>query len=347
VSWTERIRLGADPISPETLRRQLQSARAAGERHGLTPFELVTAAACLAFAEAACELVVLEVGLGGRLDATTCHPDRSVIGFATVGLDHREFLGPDLASIAGEKAGVLQTGAVAVSAPQAPAVAAILKERARATGAELRWVPPLPRRADGRLEIGGQWSRCGLAGAVQASNGAVAVGMLQALVERGWAIPLKAIQAGFAAARWPGRLEQLTWQGLPLLLDGAHNPPAAEVLRQELDTDPSIHGLAAGHRHWVIGMLANKQGPEILQALLAPGDRAWIVPVPGHSCWTRASLAEALPHHAHQLQAAETAAAAIHAAHRAARGRRVILAGSLYLIGDLLSATPADSSAPE
>ncbi len=338
VSWTERIRLGAEPIAPDVLRRHLQTARGSAEHHGLTPFELVTAAGFLAFAEAGCPLVVLEVGLGGRLDATTCHPARDVIGFATVGLDHREFLGPDLASIAGEKAGVLRSGCVAVSGPQDPAVTAVLEAAALAAGADLRWRSPLPRRADGRLAIGGEWSDCGLAGAVQALNGAVALGMLEALAERGWPISMAAIRAGFAAARWPGRLQQLHWHGIPLLLDGAHNPPAAAALERELAEQPSRHGLRPGPRCWVIGMLANKEGPTILKTLLAPDDRAWIVPVPGHSSWSRTTLVEAAPALAPQLAQAADPETGIAAAHAAASGGRVIVAGSLYLIGSLLAA---------
>ena len=338
VSWTERIRPGAEPIAPDVLRRHLQTARASAEHHGLTPFELVTAAAFLAFAEAGCPLVVLEVGLGGRLDATTCHPAREVIGFATVGLDHREFLGPDLASIAGEKAGVLRSGSVAVSGPQDPAVTAVLEAAALAAGADLRWRSPLPRQADGRLAIGEDWCDCGLAGAVQALNGAVALGMLEALAERGWPISMAAIRAGFAAARWPGRLQQLHWHGIPLLLDGAHNPPAAAALERELAEQPSRHGLRPGPRCWVIGMLANKEGTTILETLLAPDDRAWIVPVPGHSSWSRTTLVEAAPALAPQLAEAGDPETGIAAAHAAASGGRVIVAGSLYLIGSLLAA---------
>jgi len=343
VCWTERIRIGADSIAPAELRLQLLAARNAADRCGLTPFELVTAAAFLAFAAAGCELVVLEVGLGGRLDATSCHPDRAVIGFASVGLDHREFLGPDLASIAIEKAGVLQPAAIAVSAPQSPAVAVVLERQARAVAAELRWVDPLPQAADGALAIAGRWCACGLAGSVQANNGAVALGMLRALAERGWPIDEAAIVAGFAAARWPGRLQQLSWRGIPLLLDGAHNPPAAAALRRELDRHPTRHGLAPGRRHWLLGILANKQGVELLQALLAPGDRAWIVPVPGHASWSRQTLVAALPgladslREAPDLPAGITAAASEVAAGVEAVGHRLIVAGSLYLIGALLS----------
>ncbi|MCP9890349.1 bifunctional folylpolyglutamate synthase/dihydrofolate synthase [Cyanobium sp. Aljojuca 7D2] len=325
VSWTERIRLGDAPIAAPDLRRHLETATPVAQRHQLTPFELVTAAAFLAFAEANLELVVLEVGLGGRLDATTCHPHRPVIGFASVGLDHAEFLGPDPAHIAAEKAGVLQPGAVAISAPQSPEVAAVLNARAAAVGAELRWLEPLD------LE---RWP-LGLPGAVQASNGAVALGMLRALAERGWPISEAAIRQGFAAARWPGRLQQLIWRGQPLLLDGAHNLPAALALRSELDAHPERHGLAPGPRHWVLGMLANKQGPAILEALLAPHDRAWIVPVPGHASWSHAALAVTCPSLVDQLQPASELEAALLQA-RVAAARPTVVAGSLYLIGHLL-----------
>ncbi|MDA0717838.1 MAG: bifunctional folylpolyglutamate synthase/dihydrofolate synthase [Cyanobacteria bacterium] len=325
VSWTERIRLGGAPITSPALRHHLETAIPIAQRHQLTPFELVTAAAFLAFAEADLELVVLEVGLGGRLDATTCHPHRPFIGFASVGLDHTEFLGPDVATIAAEKAGVLQQGAVAISAPQSPEVAAVLDARAKAMGAELRWVAPLDL---------GKWP-IGLSGAVQSANGAVALGLLQALRERGWPINDSAIGRGFATARWPGRLQQLCWAGLPLLLDGAHNLPAALALRAELDANPQRHGLATGPRHWLLGMLANKQGPEIAAALLAPDDRAWIVPVPGHACWGLEAISAACPRLARQLQSAPNFEAGLAQAGRSSQ--RVVVAGSLYLLGQLLS----------
>jgi dihydrofolate synthase / folylpolyglutamate synthase len=334
VSWTERIRLGHDPIAAPCLRRHLETATPIAQRHQLTPFELVTAAAFLAFAAADLELVVLEVGLGGRLDATTCHPHRPVIGFASVGLDHAEFLGPDPATIASEKAGVLQPGAVAISAPQSPEVAAVLSDRAAAVGAELRWVEPLDLN---------QWT-LGLSGAVQAANGAVALGLLRALEERGWPVNDPAIRRGFAAARWPGRLQQLSWHGLPLLLDGAHNLPAALALRAELDAHPEHHGLVSGPRHWLLGMLANKQGPEIAAALLAPGDRAWIVPVPGHACWSLEALTAASPRLASQLHSAPSLEAGL--AQAGSGLQRVVVAGSLYLVGRAATSEQAPVASP-
>jgi dihydrofolate synthase / folylpolyglutamate synthase len=334
VSWTERVRLGREAIAAADLRRQLQVAGPAARRHTLTPFELVTAAAFLAFAEARQELVVLEVGLGGRLDATSCHPGREVVGFASIDLDHAEFLGPDVAAIAAEKAGVLQPGAVAVSASQRPEAAAVLTRKAMEVGAELRWQPPLDRQ---------HWP-LGLPGAVQAGNGAVALGMLRALAERGWPVTDAAIRRGFAAARWPGRLQPHRWQGIPLLLDGAHNPAAARALRAELDRNPDRYGLPPGPRRWVLGMLAAKQGPAILEALLGPSDRAWIVPVAGHRSWTLDQLHQALasgaqPGLAAQLRVAEDPGAAIRQAAAAGAGV-VIVAGSLYLLGQLLAEAP-------
>ncbi len=295
VSWCERISLAGHWIDPATLRRDLQRWRSIGERHRLTPFELLTAAAFDRFAAADLDITVLEVGLGGRLDATTAHPHRPVLGFGSIGLDHREHLGPDLAAIAAEKAGALAAGMVAVSAAQPPEVAAVLQAAARRVGADLRWVEPLADPESGGPPLG-------LAGAFQRANAAVAVGMARALAERGWPRPDRpldaaAIRAGLAAARWPGRLELRHYGGQPLLLDGAHNPPAAAVLRREL------HALAPGPRRWLLGIQRHKEGAVILEQLLAPGDRALVVPIAGHRCWRCDELAEAQPALAPQLEA--------------------------------------------
>ena len=316
VSWTERIRINATPIAAGELRRILEGLQPLAQRLALTPFELLTAAAFVAFAEAAVELAVLEVGLGGRLDATTCHPRRSLVGFASIGMDHAEVLGPTVAAISTEKAGVLHRGCRAFSAPQSPDVAAVLEAEAARRGAALHWLQPLDP---------GAWS-LGLAGTVQHANGAVALALLQALAGDGWPITTAAMREGLAAARWPGRLQRWRWRGRPLLLDGAHNLPAAQRLRAELDDHPERHGLASGPRRWVVGMLAHKQGPEMLDALLAPGDQAWLVPVPEHASWSREAL----------LQAADLDAAL--AAATAQGAGPVVVAGSLYLLGALLAA---------
>jgi len=322
VSWCERLELGDAWITPEQLRADLTHWQAIARRHDLTPFELLTAAAFDRCAAESIELAVLEVGLGGRLDATTTHPDRGVVGFGTIGLDHREHLGDTLAAIAAEKAAVMGPGAVAVSGPQEPEAARVLEAVAQRVGCELRWVEPLPaeNRGGPRLGLAGEWQR---------GNAAVALGMARALVERGWAIPEQAMAMGLAAARWPGRLERRRWRGRELLLDGAHNPPAAACLRRELD---ALNGHTA--THWLLGIQRQKQAPEMVAALLGPADRAWLVPIPDHRCWSAADLLAERPQLVGRLLEASDPAAGLAALMAGAGdGERAVVAGSLHLLG--------------
>ncbi|MEY4358642.1 MAG: hypothetical protein RLZZ631_128 [Cyanobacteriota bacterium] len=284
LSWCERIRLPDGLIGEAALKTLLKDLQPLALRHDLTPFELVTAAAMQAFAAAGVELAVLEVGLGGRLDATTVHPDRQVLAFASIGLDHTEHLGPTVEAIATEKAGVLHPAATAVSGPQDQRAAAVLTAQAARCGCPLRWVQPLPPPAQGGPQLG-------LRGELQRLNAAVASGAAQALAERGWPISAEAIQQGLLQARWPGRLELRLFEGKPLLVDGAHNPPAAAALRQELDQRPGEAGL---RRRWLIGMQRHKDAPQLLHTLLRAGDQVRVVPLPQeHSSWSAAALQEA------------------------------------------------------
>ena len=351
VSWCERIQLNDGWIAPATLRADLARWRPIAAAHNLTPFELFTAAAFERFARADLDLTVLEVGLGGRLDATTAHPQRPVVGFGAIGLDHCEHLGHDLGSIAREKAGVLTADCLAFSAPQRPEAAAMLEAEARRQGAELRWVEPLAGPEAGGPELG-------LAGLMQRSNGAVAVAMARALAERAWPRPETplneaAILAGLAAARWPGRLESRHFRGVPLLLDGAHNPPAARVLRQELDRQGSRGRL------WLLGIQRHKDGATMLRALLGPADRALIVPIPDHHAWSVEELAAACPELADRLTPAQDLEAGLRQLTGAATGGTdrdqalPVVAGSLYLLGGVIplldplqAAAPANTAAP-
>ena len=351
VSWRERIRVGPSWIPANRLRQLLLQVNAAAAEARLTPFEALTAVAFRHFAEQGVELAILEVGLGGRLDATTSHPDRQLIGFASIGMDHCEYLGSDLESIAAEKAAVLQPGSMAVSAAQHPAVEAVLAGVASQASATLRRVEPLALQ-EGRLLWRNRALHCGLPGQVQRHNGAVALGLLEALGERGWPISTTAIELGFAAARWPGRLQAGRHQGLPLLLDGAHNPAAAAALRAELDRQP-------GPVDWLVGVLANKDAAAMVSRLLRPQDRLLLLPVPGHACWTRQALLEALAGQGHRVPAGQIREispdpAAVPAILPRAldllrqswggsgaavdmTGRRTVVAGSLYLLGNLMA----------
>ena len=344
LSWCERIRLPAGLISEQELRRLLEELQPLALRHDLTPFELITAAAFQAFADAEVELAVLEVGLGGRLDATTVHPDRRVLALASIGMDHTEHLGPTLAAIAAEKAGVLHAGAVAVSGPQPTAVVTVLQRQADALGCELRWVDPLPARAAGGPQLG-------LAGDLQRHNAAVAVAAARALAEQGWPIDAAAISRGLAEARWPGRLDHRWFEGRPLLVDGAHNPPAAEALRLELDRQE-----CQGPRRWLIGMQRHKDAPQLLRALLRSGDAVRVVPLPDHQSWTaeelEAALADATAMSAVSIQAG-SGDHPLDLAWLVQSPALPVACGSLYLVAallpllDPLPAAPASAGATD
>ena len=324
VSWCERIAINGEPIGMAELRRLLEEQASVHKAFRLTPFEQLLASALVHFHRESVELLVLEVGLGGRLDATTAHPRRPLIAMASIGLDHCEHLGSTLAAIATEKAAVITRGSCVVSAEQHPDVRAVLENSCHQNGAELRWVRPLDR----------SW-RLGLAGELQRKNAAVARGVLQGLKPHGWTLTDDDLRTGFAQARWSGRLQRALWRNHPLLLDGAHNPHAAQQLNLE-------------RRHWsgeekgidwILGIQSHKQAVAMLQTLLKPQDRAWIVPVPDHRSWTLESLLQRSPQWRHQLTAASSAEQALVEINSPGRRQNSVpvLAGSLYLIGDLLA----------
>jgi dihydrofolate synthase/folylpolyglutamate synthase len=360
VSWCERIQLDAAWIDADTLRADLGRWLAIAQRHGLSPFELFTAAAFDRFAAEGLPLVVLEVGVGGRLDATTAHPHRQVVGFGPIGMDHCDLLGDNLAAIAREKAAVMAGARVAISGPQAPEVAQVLHQEARRWDCSLRWVEPLASAAQGG-------PRLGLAGNLQRSNAAVAVAMAEALHALGWTLSPQAIQRGLAAARWPGRLERRQFRGFPLLLDGAHNPPGAQALRDELDRlqaeaeaeaglgichgsgDDSAGDSAGGSgsgsgsgsggdlgpRRWLLGMQITKDAPQLLDALLRPGDQVALVPVPDLPSWSRAELVAARPLLAPQLSEVASPCEGLEWL-VASPGPLPVVAGSLHLLGAVI-----------
>nr|WP_255616036.1 Mur ligase family protein [Synechococcus sp. MU1642] len=323
VSWCERIRIKGKPIAVETLRTQLQALQALNERHRLTPFELLVTTAFLEFQRHACDLLVLEVGLGGRLDATTAHPCRPVVAVASIGLDHCEHLGNSLTAIATEKAAAIPPQATVISCVQAPEVREVLETTCFTQQAKLHWVKPL----DSTWQLG-------LPGAIQRSNAAVALGALQALSGLGWTLPEAVIQKGFATAQWPGRLQTVHWGDQKLRLDGAHNPPAAVQLAEErsqwIDASTGVV--------WILAIQAHKDAVAMLQTLLQPKDQAWIIPVPSHKSWNRSALLQELPQLEHQLQEADGLETVLnHLSSNEWPTPVPIVAGSLYLIGDLFA----------
>jgi dihydrofolate synthase/folylpolyglutamate synthase len=236
---TERIRVDGRPISSADFAAAFDRVHAAVEelladgRIDLhtTYFETVTAMALLVFAETV-EIAVVEVGLGGRLDATNVvRPELAVI--TPIDFDHEQFLGRSIEAIAGEKAGILKSGAPAVFARQRPEAGAVLDARAAELGIAVTRptaVRDLELHARGsRFRIGELTIECPLAGEHQVENAATAVAALEALD-----IPAAAIARGIADARWPGRLERIS-ENPEIVVDGAHNPAGARALAAYLD----------------------------------------------------------------------------------------------------------------
>ena len=322
VSWCERIRVNDRLISITALRQTLEQLRPVTEQCRLTPFEQLICSALIHFEAQRPDWLVLEAGLGGRLDATTSHSWRPLIAVASIGMDHREHLGPNLQAIAAEKAAAISEGAHVISANQEPEVSAVLEQRVNEVKGTLQWVDALDE----------SWT-LGLSGALQKRNGAVAAASLQWMSARSEVISSRAIREGFASARWPGRLQWMRWRGLRLRVDGAHNPPAAIELARERCGWSS----AGSQQIWILAIQAQKQAPEMLQLLLGPLDEAWIVPVPGHHSWSLEQLKPALPLQAHQLKSAETALEALdQLVDQGWPASAPVIAGSLYLIGHLM-----------
>ena len=325
VSWCERICINQTPITQVELHQRLQALEPFAEEHHLTTFERLITAALMHFEAHDVDWLVLEAGLGGRLDATTAHPQRPLIAVGAIGIDHREHLGNTLTAISREKAAAISPGAHVISAAQLDPVRAVLEEHARMVGATLEWVEPLPDAWD-----------LGLPGTLQRHNGAVAYGALQEIRRLGANISEQSIREGLAKAQWPGRLQMVLWNERPIRLDGAHNPAAAAQLAQEracwCDRQQA--------QIWILGIQAHKQAPEMLQLLLEPNDFAWIIPVPGHQSWTLDRLSEACPNLANQMGGANDVLEVLNrlvSAPGSWPNPSPLIAGSLYLLGELMA----------
>ena len=323
-SWCERICVNQQQIELAQLRQRLKQLQPLAQHHNLTPFEQLITAALVHFDANALDWLVLEAGLGGRLDATTAHPNRPLIAIGSIGMDHCEHLGHSLTAISNEKAAVIGPGAHVISAAQHEEVTKVLEARSQEMGATLEWVEPL---TDG-------WE-LGLSGQLQRRNGAVACAALRHMNALGSSITEEQIRGGLAQAHWPGRLQTMHWKHHSVRVDGAHNPDAA----QQLALERYAWSQPGQQQIWILGIQGHKQAPEMLKILLKPNDEAWIVPVPGHVSWTADQLSEICPTHAHQLRSAPCVEDVLNNLFKSDIDRTnlsPVIAGSLYLIGSLL-----------
>ncbi len=334
---TERIRINGEAISAQRFTEAFERVHGAveellaGGRIDLhtTYFETVTAMAMVVFAEERTDRVVLEVGLGGRLDATNVvRPELCAI--TPIDFDHEAMLGRSLEAIAGEKAGILKSGVPAVFARQRPAAAEVLERRAAELGIAVtrtrEWqVLGLELDARGsRFQLVGKRQlqiRCPLAGEHQVEN---AVTAAVALAQLG--MPDRAIEDGIARTEWPGRLE-LVRQRPEIILDGAHNPAGARALAAYIDR------FYAGRRlRLIYGAMRDKAVPEI-GGILFPRAQQVIVTAPRQS---RALSPEAIREIADHpdLRVAPTLKDALEMVAEAQPEEVIFVTGSLFLVAE-------------
>lgn len=350
VRFNERIVLAGAEIDDAAAIDALERAEAANAGAPITEFEIVTAAAFLAFAEAKADWLLLEVGLGGRLDATNVVARPAACCITPVDLDHREFLGDTIAAIAGEKAGILKAGVPAAVAQQAPEAAEIIAARASALGAPLAiqnrdWRVALA--GEGIRYEGARWRldlpRPALAGAHQIQNAGAALATLE-LLAAAPAVAARldpaALARGVAEARWPARLQRLSAgplaalvpPGIELWLDGGHNPHGARALAAWLRAT----GKPA---HLVIGMKNTKDAGAFLSAFVGVARSVQTVANPGDAnAADPADLAALAAERGLPALPRKSLAAAVAAAARQSEKPAIVLiAGSLYLAGTVLA----------
>lgn len=352
VSYRERLEVDGQPVDPVTFARLAREVLAAADsiarRHGPpTEFELLTAMLFRWLAQERVEVALVEVGLGGRLDATHAW-DGGVAAITNVALDHMAWLGDTIPAIAREKAAIIERGDIAVTGATSDALG-VIRRRARRVAAPLTEVvaaPLLGWDRDGLdVHLGALGpTRIALRGRHQAENAAVADAVLDALEVAGIAaVDAAARRRGYATATWPGRLELLEVGGREVVLDGAHNPAGAAALAAALD-DLRPH-LAGGREPvpprltLVQGSMADKDVDGIIRALAASAalDGAHIIAtqVPGERALPAGELAQrwraAVP------DATITVAGEVGMALEQALAGPVgpvVVAGSLYLVGE-------------
>jgi dihydrofolate synthase / folylpolyglutamate synthase len=345
VTYRERMVIDGRPIDPETFSRLVEEVLPIAERierrHGApTEFELLTAMLFRWFAEERVEVALVEVGLGGRLDATNVW-DGGVAVVTNVDLDHTDRLGTTIPAIAREKAAIIKRGDVAVTGATGDGLA-VVRRRASRLGVPLRIAEPAPIRHQGRdglvVDLPGMAGvTVALRGRHQAANVAVADAVLDALADAGLpSADHAARRAGYAAARWPGRLELLTLDGRDVLLDGAHNPAGAATLAQAI-ADLRAE-LTPGPLTLIWATMADKDVDAVIAAMTAGKtldgssvvatqvDAPRALPAPDLAARWRGRLTHG------RVVTEPDPVTAIERARRDAVGP-IVIAGSLYLVG--------------
>jgi dihydrofolate synthase/folylpolyglutamate synthase len=353
VRFHERIRLGDGPRSHFVDEDELVDALAQVEKinagRPITQFEITTAAAFDIFARHPADIVLLEVGLGGRLDATNVIPSPLAAVITSVALDHEKFLGATLTAIAHEKAGILKRGRPGIIAPQTEEALAEIEREGQRLRADLfianrDWIAHpeggrlVYQDEDGLIDLPAPR----LLGRHQYANAGTAIAALR---RAGLRLPVSAYETGLATVEWPARLQSLVGgalftrlPGAEIWLDGGHNPAAGAVIAEAM---ADLEERAPKPLVMITGMLNTKDPVGFFKPFAGLAERVYTVPVPGAAAsrsaeeLTAAALAAGLM--AEPMPDLEAALDAI-AASRRASPPRVLICGSLYLAGTVLDA---------
>jgi dihydrofolate synthase / folylpolyglutamate synthase len=329
VRFNERIRLAGQIADDDRLVDWLTRTHAMIDGQPITPFEATTAAAFLAFSEVPADLLILEVGLGGRFDATNVITNPALCVITPVDYDHKAFLGSDLAQIAFEKAGIMQPGCPALTAIQHDVCANVIAARAKEIGAPLYRLRP--------HFVDAMPADISLIGAHQRGNAALAAMAMQ-LFGNSTRVSQAAIFHGARHTVWPARLHRLQSgpltaraSGLEVWLDGGHNPHAAAAIARHFSGQPGDTAL-------VCAMLASKDANGFFRSFSDLGPRVFTVPnAPGHRGAEPAELAGAACEAGLAATACSTLEDAVALA-AASGAARILICGSLYLAGEVLFA---------
>lgn len=338
--FRERIQVNGRCMDKAALCRLGERVLAAGAEAAAegfqapTAFELVTALGLLYFAEVGCEIAVLEVGLGGRLDATNIIPSPEAVVLTRIGLDHTELLGGDLGQIAGEKAGIIKAGSPVISGAQVPEVTAVFAAAAAEKGCAFYQAPPAKLLEMGPEGLCFDWGgtkglKTAMTGLHQLENAALALQSAEILDKKGWRLGEEARRRGLLAARCPGRLELLKKSPL-FFVDGAHNPQGLAALAESLRT------LFPGRKlRFLVGVLADKAHRAGLEKLLDLAAAFYTTAPPSPRAMGAEALAEELrgmsPAPVRAFQSPEAAVAAMLA--DCGPGEICCACGSLYQVG--------------
>ena len=344
--YRERFQIGERPISKKDLclymtrlKEACEGLKAEGNSQP-TPFEVETALAFLYFKEKDCDIVVLETGMCGRLDATNIIQNTLVAVFASISLDHMRFLGNTLAEIAEEKAGIIKPGCSAVSAPQKKEVLSVLKAACEKQKVSLDVADPgslkkIKSTIKGQRFSYGQYQdlMVTLAGRYQLDNALTALLALQQLSEKGFPVKEKDIYKGFAEGTWPGRFEVIGQKPL-FIADGAHNRDGAARLADSIGfyfTNKRII--------YIIGMLRDKEQEEILKVTCPYAEQILTVSTEGSRGLTSYELALKAKGFHQNVTCTDSVEEAIELAYLMADKDTVIVAfGSLSYLGKLITA---------